>query len=57
YYTNGEVSGDLAEEVMAFINNVANNTKSIITPKEAYDSLRGVDAIERSIAEGKEVSL
>ncbi|HAC1676153.1 TPA_asm: gfo/Idh/MocA family oxidoreductase [Listeria monocytogenes] len=57
YYTNGEVSGDLAEEVMAFINNVANNTKSIITPKEEYDSLRVVDAIERSISEGKEVSL
>lgn len=57
YYTNGEVSGDLAEELMAFINNVVNGTKSIITPKEAYDSLRVVDAIERSIAEEKEVSL
>lgn len=57
YYTNGEVSGDLAEEVMAFVNNVMNNTKSIITPKEAYDSLRVVDAIERSIHEGTEVSL
>lgn len=57
YYTNGEPSGDLAEELMAFINNIVNGTKSIITPKEAYDSLRVVDAIERSIAEGVEVSL
>ncbi|WP_213089473.1 hypothetical protein [Escherichia coli] len=47
----------MAEEIMAFINTVANNTKSIITHKEAYDSLRVVDAIERSIAEEKEVSL
>ncbi|WP_088810330.1 MULTISPECIES: Gfo/Idh/MocA family protein [Listeria] len=57
YYTNGEVSGDLAEEVMAFVNNVVSGTKSIITPKEALDSLRVVDAIERSIKEGKEVEL
>jgi len=57
YYVNGEVCGDLAEEVMAFINNVANGTKSIITPKETLDSLRVVDAIERSLAEGKEVAL
>ncbi|MWV46263.1 gfo/Idh/MocA family oxidoreductase [Paenibacillus sp. HJL G12] len=57
YYTNGEISGDLAEELMAFINNIANGTKSIITPKEAFDSLRVVDAIERSMQEGKEVEL
>ncbi len=57
YYVNGEVSGDLAEEVMAFVNNVVSGTKSIITPKEALDSLRVVDAIERSIKEGKEVEL
>lgn len=57
YYVNGELCGDLAEEIMAFINNVASGTKSIITPKEAYDSLRVVDAIERSIAEEREVEL
>lgn len=57
YYTNGEPSGDLSEEIMAFINNIVNGTKSIITPKEAYDSLRVVDAIERSMAEGREVEL
>lgn len=57
YYVNGELCGDLAEEIMAFINNVASGTKSIITPKEAYDSLRVVDAIERSIAEEREEEL
>ena len=57
YYVNGEVCGDLAEEVMAFVNNVATNTKSVITPKQSYDALRVVDAIERSIVEGKEVAL
>jgi UDP-N-acetylglucosamine 3-dehydrogenase len=57
YETNGETSGDLSEQLYAFINNVVSGTKSIITPKEAYDSLRVVDAIERSIAEGKEVEV
>ena len=57
YYTNGEPSGDLSEEIIAFINNIVNGTKSIITPKEAYNSLRVVDAIERSMAEGREVEL
>lgn len=57
YYTNGQPSGDLMEEIMAFINNIVDGTKSIITPKDAYDSLRVVDAIERSIAAGKEVEL
>lgn len=57
YYTNGEVAGDLAEELMAFVNNIIHNTKSIITPKESLDSLRVVDAIERSLAEGKEVGM
>ena len=57
YYVNGDVCGDLAEEVMAFVNNIAAGTKSIITPKQSYDALRVVDAIERSIKEGKEVEI
>ncbi|AEE92232.1 Oxidoreductase domain protein [Tepidanaerobacter acetatoxydans Re1] len=57
YYVNNEVKGDLAEEIRAFVNNIAEGTKSIIAPKEAYDSLRVVDAIERSIKEGKEINL
>jgi len=57
YYTNGEVCGDLAEEIRAFINNVSNGTKPVVTAKEAYDSLCVVDAIERSISEEKEVEI
>ena len=57
YYVNGEVCGDLAEEVIAFVNNIATGTKSIITPKQSYDALRVVDAIERSIKEGREVEI
>ncbi len=57
YKANGVSSGDLSEEIMAFIGNVINGTKSIITPEEALESLRVVDAIERSITEGKEVEL
>ncbi len=57
YYTNGLPAGDLAEEIMAFVNNVVTGTKSIITPKQSYDALRVVDAIERSMKEGTEVGL
>jgi UDP-N-acetylglucosamine 3-dehydrogenase len=56
-YINGVPAGDLSEELMAFVNNILNGTRSIITPEHALDSLRVVDAIERSIAEGKEVTL
>ena len=57
YNCNGAPSGDLSEEIMAFIGNILSGTKSIITPEDALNTLRVVDAIERSIAEGKEVSL
>lgn len=56
-YCNGMPSGDLFEELLAFVNNILNDTKSIITPHQALDSLRVVDAIERSIAQGYEVDL
>ena len=56
-HVNGEVSGALADEVRAFIGNITNGTKSIITAKDAFDSMRVVDAIERSKAEGKEVKV
>ena len=42
---------------MAFVGNIVNGTKSIITPEDALWSLKVVDAIERSISEGKEVEL
>ena len=57
YYCNGLPQGDLAEEIMAFVNNIVSGTKSIITAEDAYESLRVVDAIERSMAEGREVEL
>jgi UDP-N-acetylglucosamine 3-dehydrogenase len=53
----GVPGGDLSEEILAFVNDILNGTKSIITPQEALDSLRVVDAIERSMAAGTEVEL
>ena len=57
YHCNGELCGDLAEEVTAFINNIVTGTKSIITPEQSLDALKVVDAIERPIAAGAEVEL
>jgi len=54
-YINGAPSGALSEELTAFINNILTGTKSIITAKQALDSLKVVDAIERSIALEKEI--
>lgn len=57
YNCNGAPSGDLSEEITAFIGNIQSGTKSIITPDDALWSLKVVDAIERSIKDGVEVSL
>ncbi len=57
YQMNGAPSGDLSEEITAFVGNIMNGTKSIITPEDSLNSLRVVDAIERSIAAGTEVEL
>lgn len=57
YTINGEAHGDLSEEVTAFIDNIVNGTKSIITVEESLNDLRVIDAIERSIAAGVEVDL
>ena len=56
-YVNGAPAGDLFEEITAFVNNILSGTKSIITAKQALDSLSVVDAIERSIALGQEVEI
>jgi len=56
-YINGVPAGDLFEELLAFINNIVTGTKSIITARQALDSLKVVDAIERSITEAREVSI
>ena len=57
YEVNGEIAGDLSEEVRAFVNDVAYNRVPIVSVKEAYDASRVVDAIERSIKENKEVTV
>jgi len=57
YYVNGAMSGDLAVEVTEFINDINQGNKPIITPKQAYVASQVVDAIERSIAEGREVEV
>ena len=56
-YVNGIPAGDLSEEILAFVNNILSGTKSLITARQALDSLKVVDAIERSIAEAREVEL
>lgn len=57
YNVNGAPAGDLAEELSAFINNIVEGTKSVITPKAALEALMVVDAIERSLREGAEVTI
>lgn len=57
YDSNGSTSGDLSEELFAFVSDVVSGKSSIVTPRQALDSLRVVDAIERSLREGREVEL
>jgi predicted dehydrogenase len=56
-YVNGVPGGALFEELMAFVNNILKGTKPIVSIKQALDSLKVVDAIERSISEEKEVKI
>ena len=57
YHVNGLPAGDLSEEILAFVSDILNGRKSVVTPKQALDSLRVVDAIERSLLEGREIEL
>lgn len=57
YDVNGAPSGDLAEELCAFINNIVEGTKSLITPEAALETLKVVDAIGRSLKDGAEVTI
>ena len=57
YEINGAPGGDLFEELTAFVNNILDGTRSVVTAAQALDSLRAVDAIERSMRECKEVSV
>ena len=54
---NNTISGDLSEQIIAFINCILNGEKPIVTVKQALDSLRLADAIEASLRQGAEVSM
>ena len=51
---NGCYAGDLGEELMGFINSIIKKDPPMTTAREAMKDLRVVDAIQRSIASGKE---
>ncbi len=57
YEVNGHIRGDLYEELNAFITNIVCEEKSIVTVEQSLESVKIVDAIERSLAEGREVTL
>ncbi|MCL1795940.1 MAG: Gfo/Idh/MocA family oxidoreductase [Clostridia bacterium] len=54
---NGQPAGDLLEEILAFARCALDGGKPCVSVEEAYHSLRVVDAIERSLATGAEISL
>jgi len=51
---NGEVSGDLYEELTDFVNCIIRGVPSVVTPADGLSTLKVVDAVKRSIASGKE---
>jgi UDP-N-acetylglucosamine 3-dehydrogenase len=55
-YVDGVPSGALNAEITGFINSINGVGKPLITPREAYEALQVVDAINRSLKEGAEVS-
>lgn len=56
-YVDGAPSGDLRAEITGFIGSISGTTKPLITAREAYEALKVVNAIERSMAEGREVEI
>lgn len=57
YEINGEIAGDLAEEVRAFVNDVVYDREPINKVEDAYIASQVVDAIERSLKEDREVEV
>ena len=58
YDLNGGIpGGDLSEEILTFITDIVDGKKSVITPEDTLNSLKVVDAIERSLKAGMEVTL
>ena len=56
-YVNGAPAGDLKEEISSFVSCIETGKKPVISAYEAYQALCVVDAIERSIKEGREVDV
>lgn len=56
-YSQDIPTGDLAEQLLGFISCIVDGKNPKVSAYEAYASLKVVDAIERSLKEGKEVSL
>ena len=56
-YVDGAPVGALGNEISGFINSIQGNTKPLISVYEAYEALKVTNAIERSMAEGREVEI
>jgi len=56
-YVDGAPVGALGNEISGFINSILGGTKPLISAREAYEALKVVDAIERSMAESREVEV
>jgi UDP-N-acetylglucosamine 3-dehydrogenase len=54
---HGAVSGDLYEELTSFINCVCRGKPSIITSMDGLSAIKAVDAIERSVKTGSEITI
>lgn len=54
---NGGVSGDLYEELTAFVNCIVHNEKSIITPEDGLSTIQVVTALNKSLKTGQEVNV
>jgi predicted dehydrogenase len=52
---NGGVSGDLYEELTAFVNCIVRGEKSIITPADGLSTIQVVSALNKSLQTGQEV--
>lgn len=54
---NGTISGALYEELTYFVNCIIKGEKSMISSYDGLSTIQVVDAIERSISEGREVNV
>jgi predicted dehydrogenase len=54
---NDTIGGSIFEEIVSFVNCMIKGTKPLVGACEAYQALRVVDAIQRSISQGGEITL